>query len=111
MKSLHKAYLAAALQTAGGQQYFDARWFCRQETALIDAAGAADDQHIFDLNVRLQYSDDAVVLTQALQVRVGNNPSFPLMIRLSLAVRTACPLRSASPTVLGIIPPLPNNVL
>ncbi|DBB03962.1 TPA: hypothetical protein ACH3X1_013032 [Trebouxia sp. C0004] len=29
--------------------------------------GAADDQHIFDLNVRLQYSDDTAVLLQALQ--------------------------------------------
>lgn len=38
------------------------------ETGLTDAAGAADDQHVFDLNVRLQYSDDPVVLTQALQV-------------------------------------------
>ncbi|DBA67372.1 TPA: hypothetical protein ACH3X2_001663 [Trebouxia sp. C0005] len=28
---------------------------------------AADDQHIFDLNVRLQYSDDVAVLEQALQ--------------------------------------------
>ncbi len=36
--------------------------------AYITAAGAADDQHIFDLNVRLQYSDDAAVLLQALQV-------------------------------------------
>ena len=36
---------------------------------VADAAGAADDQHIFDLNVRLQYSDDATVLLQALQVR------------------------------------------
>ena len=35
---------------------------------VADAAGAADDQHIFDLNVRLQYSDDATVLLQALQV-------------------------------------------
>ena len=35
------------------------------------AAGAADDQHIFDLNVRLQYSDDAAVLLQALQVNTS----------------------------------------
>ncbi|KAL0055596.1 hypothetical protein WJX82_002269 [Trebouxia sp. C0006] len=31
------------------------------------STGAADDQHIFDLNVRLQYSDDTAVLLQALQ--------------------------------------------
>lgn len=47
------------------------RWAAEISTSFSDAAGAADDQHIFDLNVRLQYSDDAVVLTQALQVHRG----------------------------------------
>ena len=32
------------------------------------AAGAGDDQHIFDLNVRLQYSNDVRVLLAALEV-------------------------------------------
>ena len=36
--------------------------------SMAVAVGAADDQHIFDLNVRLQYSDDEVVLLLALQV-------------------------------------------
>ena len=39
----------------------------QSETCAVDA-GAADDQHIFDLSVRLQYSDNEAVLAQALQV-------------------------------------------
>lgn len=46
------------------------RTICLKNLACC-AAGAADDQHIFDLNVRLQYSDDAAVLLQALQVNTS----------------------------------------
>ena len=35
---------------------------------LLCVAGAADEQYIFDLDVRLQYSDDSIILLQALEV-------------------------------------------
>ena len=38
----------------------------QKEAHLI--AGAADEQHIFDVNVRLQYSNDSRVLLGALEV-------------------------------------------
>lgn len=34
-------------------------------------AGAADEQYIFDLDVRLQYSDDSTVLLHALEVMLS----------------------------------------
>ena len=55
------------------------------ETGLTDAAGAADDQHVFDLNVRLQYSDDPVVLTQALQVDQSGQQTSAVLVALRCA--------------------------
>lgn len=34
----------------------------------VCVAGAADEQYIFDLDVRLEYSDDSTILLQALEV-------------------------------------------
>ena len=63
--------VAAACDAAGMVMCTSYNQPADTETGLIGGAGAADDQHVFDLNVRLQYSDDPVVLTQALQVMHG----------------------------------------
>ncbi|KAK9824474.1 hypothetical protein WJX72_010621 [[Myrmecia] bisecta] len=54
--------IAAPASSAGEEAPLSPRWRLKRVPL-----GAADDQFIFDLNVRLQYSDDSRVLLQALE--------------------------------------------
>lgn len=76
--------LSAELGTSTYSKLYDMCTVLRPKemlTLFAACTGAGDEQYIFDLDVRLQYSDDTTILLQALEARI-------LLVALNHATRS-----------------------